>query len=139
MARERNSKKTTTPPRTGRTTARGFASVQPDDDLAIEPPQSARPTRRDLAPITASAPDARGQYSLRSAKRIQTDVVSGTIEAGDSAKRRRGPSLSGADVHVVTVTERDITILIRGDRLTFRRDDALAIAKLVTEAFGATR
>jgi hypothetical protein len=137
MARERNSKKTTTPPRSGqRTTARGFSVARDDDEPAVEPPHSSRPTRRDLAPIVESVPDARGQYSVQSVRRIQTDVVSGTIDLGETPKRRRGASLSGADVRLVTANERELGVVIRGDHLTLRRTDALALAKLIEDAFG---
>lgn len=143
MARDRDPKKPSTPPRTGqRTTARGFATAKVDDgdDTLLEPPHSSKPTRRDLSPpverVEPPRADARGQFSVRSARRVAADAVAGTIDVSDAPKRRRGASLSGADVRVVSVNEQEITVVIRGDQLTLRRNDALALVKLINEAFG---
>ncbi|MFN0251995.1 MAG: hypothetical protein ACKV2T_34280 [Kofleriaceae bacterium] len=149
MARET---KKSVPPRTRtRTTRRGLAQhadTQPPEpatstrptrrDLSvIEPATSARPTRRDLAGAVDShvdalqpAPNARGQFSISSARGVPADVVSGSIEVGDR-KRRRTIDI----VHLVSASKREVTVIVNEQVLTLKRDEALALARIITTAF----
>jgi hypothetical protein len=142
--------KKSVPPRTTRTTRRGLVAQLADtpppepatstrptkrEVSVIEPATSARPTRRDLAAAVdaiQSAPGARGQFSIPSARGIPADVVSGSIEVGDRKRRRTGPIDA---VHLVSASKREVTVILNEQVLTLQRDDALALARIITTAF----
>lgn len=112
------------------------ASARPTrrDLSSIEPATSSRPTRRDLAAAVDAvhASNARGQFSIPSARGIPADIVSGAIEVGERKRRRTGPIES---VHLVSASKREVTVIINEQVLTLQREDALALAKIITTAF----
>lgn len=160
---QRESKRTTTPPRPRRrTTRRGMAPlidpeseetqfgappIQESAEEEAEPAISIRPTRRDIvAPelditITRvpSRRGPRGEFSIPAARGIPTDVVSGSIErkSGDTVppRRRRSSMHEVETVHLASATKREITVIIKEQTLTLSRQDALALAQIILTTF----
>ena len=143
--------KKSTPPRTRtRTTRRGLvpiagAELDPEpatstrptrrDVSTLEPATSTRPTRRDLAAAVDAldaAPNARGQFSIPSARGIPVEIVSGSIDVGERRRRRTGPLDT---VHLVSSSKREVTVIINEQVLTLQRADALALARIIATVF----
>ena len=117
----RDTKKPTPPPRTRR------RSTRRDPE---EPSTSTKPTRRDLsASIAEATASARGQFSIPSARNVQVDAVSGSIEVDSSAGRRP------VQVELLSATRRDITVRVRDQVVTMDRAHALALAQIIAVAF----
>ena len=106
-----------------------------------EPFFSSRPTRRDVgAPAepavapTKKEAGPRGQYSIAAARGIATDAVSGTIEVG--RKRRRTTKSPVDEIHLVSSTKKDVTLVIQGRSVTLGRQPAIQLASLIFTTFG---
>ncbi len=112
--------------------------AQADDP---EPFFSSRPTRKDIGtpvePATPSKKEAgpRGQYSIAAARGIATDAVSGTIEVV-GRKRRRTTKSPVDEIHLVSSTKKDITLVIQGRSVTLGRQPAIQLASLIFTTFG---
>jgi hypothetical protein len=123
----------------------GPPPVVENDEHAVEPSFSARPTRRDLvvpdAPArsrTRSIPP-RGEFSISSVRGVPADVVSGSIERPrrdtNQPRRRRSSTMPVESVHLASATKREITVVINDQTLTLARHDALALAQIILTAF----
>lgn len=116
----------------------GPLPVREDDEP--EPAASARPTQRDIAvpvavPRTRSrSRGPRGEFSIPSARRVPTDAVAGSIDIVERGPRRRRVTSPPVEVHLASVTKRDITVIVQGEPLTLARHDALALAQIILTA-----
>ena len=72
---------------------------------------------------------ARGEYSLRSMRRVPSDAVSGSMNA---AQR---PAAPREEVHLASANHQTITVIIRDQTLVLERHDALALAAIIATTF----
>lgn len=118
-----------------------MAPLEADD---VEPFFSSRPTRRDVSvptdpPLTSARREVgpRGQFSIAAVRGVPADSVSGTIEVSDR-KRRRTTKSPVDEVHLVSSTKKQVTLVVQGKSITLDRQPAIQLASLIFQAFGVS-
>lgn len=142
----RNSKNTVPPLRSSRrTTIRGLKPRSGADNTEpVEPAFSTRPTQQDLGDIAKGIPDlqaeiartTRGEYSIRAARGIPANFVSGEL---DTTRGQRPRTMSAPapieQVFLASATKREIVVIIKERELTLDRRSALALAAIINSTF----
>lgn len=77
----------------------------------------------------------RGEYSISAACGIPVDVVAGQPERG-TRRRTSAPPVPVEEVHLAALTERELTVIVKGKPITLERHDALALATIILTSFG---